>query len=128
MRKEQVAEWVAAYERAWRTPGTGTLAGLFTPDAVYRQGPYDEPVTGLPAIGRMWDGERDGPGEVFRMASDVVAVDGDTAVVRLEVRYGDPVRQEYRDLWVIRFAGDGRCRSFEEWPFWPGQPGAAPAS
>jgi hypothetical protein len=33
------------------------------------------------------------------MASDIVAVDGDVAVVRLEVGYGEPVRQEYRDLW-----------------------------
>jgi ketosteroid isomerase-like protein len=126
MTREQAAAWVAAYERAWRAPGAGALAGLFTPDAVYRQGPYDEPVTGLPAISRMWELERDGPAEVFRMTSEVVAADGDTAVVRAEVAYGDPVRQAYRDLWVIRFAGDGRCVSFEEWPFWPGQPHAAP--
>jgi hypothetical protein len=43
-------------------------------------------------------------------------------VARVEVWYGDPVRQEYRDLWIMRFAGDGRCRSFEEWPYWPQQP------
>jgi ketosteroid isomerase-like protein len=128
VRREQVAEWVAAYERAWRAPGTGALAGLFTAHAVYRQSPYDEPVAGLPAIGRMWEAERDGPAEVFRMTSDIVAVDGDTAVVRVEVHYGDPVRHEYRDLWVIRFAADGRCAWFEEWPFWPGQPLAAPES
>ena len=128
MDRARVAEWVAAYERAWRTPGTGALARLFSADSVYRQGPYDEPVTGLPAIGRMWEAEREGAGEVFRMTSDVIAADGDTAVVRVEVRYGDPVRQEYRDLWVIRFAGDGRCFSFEEWPFWPGRPSVAPAS
>jgi SnoaL-like domain len=123
---EQVSGWVAAYERAWRSPGTGALAGIFTADASYRQGPYDEPVTGLPAIADMWEAERDGPAEVFRMTSDVVAADGDTAVVRVEIRYGDPVRQEYRDLWVLRFAGDRRCASFEEWPFWPGQPLSAP--
>ena len=63
MTREQVAGWVAAYERAWRAPGTGALAGIFTPDATYRQGPYDEPVTGLPAIGGMWEAERDGPGK-----------------------------------------------------------------
>ena len=126
MTREQVAGWVAAYEQAWRAPGTGALAAIFTPDAIYRQGPYDEPVTGLPAIGGMWEAERDGPGEVFRMTSDVIAVDGDTAVVRVEVGYGDPVRQEYRDLWVLRFAGDGRCAWFEEWPFWPEQPHTAP--
>ena len=52
-------------------------------------------------------------------------IGGLTAVVRAEVRYGDPVGQEYRDLWVIRFVGDGRCDWFEEWPYWPGRPYAA---
>ena len=46
-------------------------------------------------------------------------------MVRAEVCYGDPPAQEYRDLWVIRLADDGRCTSFEEWPYWPGQPYAA---
>jgi len=123
--REQVTGWVAAYERAWRAPGTAALAEIFTPGASYRQGPYEEPVTGLPAIAAMWEAERDGPDEMFRMTSEVIAVDGDTAVVRAEVSYGDPVRQEYRDLWVVRFAGEGRCASFEEWPFWPEQPPAA---
>jgi hypothetical protein len=50
-----------------------------------------------------------------------IAVDGQDAVVRLQVRYGDPVRQEYRDLWVLRFAGDGRVEEFEEWAYWPGR-------
>lgn len=119
MTREQVAAWTAAYELAWRTPGTETLGELFTPDATYRQGPYAEPAAGLPAIARMWEAERDGPDEVFEMTSDVVAVDGATAVARLEVRYGDPVWQEWRDLWVMRFADDGRCAWFEEWPIAP---------
>jgi hypothetical protein len=124
--REQVADWVAAYERAWRAPGTGALAGIFTPDATYRQGPYDEPVTGLPAIAGLWEAERDGPDEAFRMTSEVIAADGSAAVARVEVSYGNPVRQEYRDLWVLRFADDGRCASFEEWPFWPEQSDDAP--
>ena len=119
MDREQVAGWVAAYERAWRAPGTQELGEIFTDEATYLQGPYRSPVVGLPAIARMWEAERDSPDEAFRMSSEVVAVDGDTAVVRVDVWYGDPVAQEYRDLWVIRFAEDGRCRSFEEWPFWP---------
>ena len=127
MNREQVRDWLTAYEHAWRAPGTGALAEIFTGDARYQQGPYDEPVTGLAAIGGMWEAEREGPDEVFRMTSEVVAADGDTAVVRVEVSYGDPVRQEYRDLWIVRFAGDGRCESFEEWPFWPEQPDPAPA-
>jgi ketosteroid isomerase-like protein len=119
MDRTGASQWIAAYERAWRGPGTDALADLFTADATYSQGPYHDPVVGLPAIARMWEAERDGPDEVFSLTGEVVAVDGDTAVARLEVRYGDPVDQEYRDLWIIRFAADGRCRSFEEWPFWP---------
>jgi ketosteroid isomerase-like protein len=119
MDRQGVAQWVAGYEHAWRAPGVEALADLFTPDAVYLQGPYREPVTGLPAIGRMWEREREGPDEPFTMTSELVAVDGDTGVVRLEVRYERPTRHEFRDLWVIRFAEDGRCRSFEEWPYAP---------
>jgi uncharacterized protein (TIGR02246 family) len=118
--RESVARWIEEYEAAWRAPGTDALAGIFTPDATYLQGPYEKPVTGLPAIARMWEAEREGPDEAFRMVSDIIAVDGATAVVRAEVRYGDPVTEEWRDLWLVRFAADGRCASFEEWPFSPG--------
>jgi ketosteroid isomerase-like protein len=117
--RDQVTRWVTAYEAAWRATGTETLAAIFAADATYRPGPYEEPVSGLAAIARMWEAERDGPGEVFEMTSEIVAAENDTAVVRAEVRYGDPVTQEWRDLWIIRFAPDGRCASFEEWPFAP---------
>jgi hypothetical protein len=56
------------------------------------------------------------------MGSDVVAVDGYTAVVRVAVDYGEPVVSRWRDLWVLRFDADGRCTAFEEWPFVPDQP------
>jgi hypothetical protein len=116
-----VERWVAGYERLWRTAGTGELATLFTEDASYLQSPWATPKVGLEAVAKMWDHERDGPDEVFTMASEVLAVEGDTGVVRLEVAYGDPVTQRWRDLWVLRFADDGRCAAFEEWPFAPKQ-------
>jgi hypothetical protein len=119
MDRARVTEWVAAYERAWRSPGDEAARALFTPDATYSQAPYREPAVGVDAIAEMWEAERDGPDEVFAMTSEVVAVEGDTAVVRVEVDYGDPVHQEYVDLWIMRFGPDGRCRAFEEWPFWP---------
>ncbi len=120
-----MSRWLEGYETAWRAPGTGGLASLFTDDATYLQSPYGPPVTGLDAIKRMWDEERDGPGEVFTMATEILAVDGPTAVVRAEVHYGEPTRQEYRDLWVVRLGDDGRCTWFEEWPFWPQHRSAA---
>ena len=117
--RAMVTRWLADYEAAWRAPGTEGLAEIFADDATYRPAPYEEPVVGLDAIRRMWDEERDGPDEIFTIVTDIVAVDGPTAVVRAEVRYGNPVSQEYRDLWVMRLRDDGRCDRFEEWPFWP---------
>jgi ketosteroid isomerase-like protein len=120
--RAEIDAWVAAYERAWRGAGTESLAELFTADASYRMSPFASPASGLDEIAALWEDEREGPGESFEMRHEVVAVDGDTAVVRVEVEYGEPRGTSYRDLWIVRFAPDGHCREFEEWPFWPGQP------
>jgi len=114
-----VESWVAAYERAWRTPGTEGLAELFTPEATYSMAPFEEPYRGLAEIARLWENEREGPDETFTLDREVVAVEGDTGVVRVHVRYGDPVRREYRDLWIVCLDAEDRCAAFEEWPFWP---------
>ena len=120
--RDDVMLWVAGYEQAWREGDLDAVDALFTPDVVYRRSPYMDPDVGIDAIKAFWLDDD----EVFTMEAEPVAVDGDTAVVRVEVRYGEPVRQEYRDLWVLRFADDGRVAEFEEWPFFPGRPYAAP--
>ena len=120
MERSDVEAWVAGYEHAWRSPGTDRLAELFTADASYLPSPWAEPVSGLAAIGEFWEAERSAPDEQFTMTSKVVAAEGDVAVVRAQVDYATGSR--WRDLWVLRFAADGRCVSFEEWPFAPGQP------
>lgn len=125
MDRAQLDDWIAAYERAWRTAGTETLAALFAEDASYSTAPYEQPHVGLEAIAGMWEAERlGGHDEDFVMESEVVAVEGATGVARVTVKYGPPRVQEYRDLWVVTLDGGGRCTSFEEWPFWPpGTPG-----
>jgi hypothetical protein len=122
-----LAAWIAAYERAWRTPGTAPLAELFTPGATYSAAPFDEPLRGLEAIAAFWEAERDGPDERFVLTSEIVAVDAaaGVGVARLEVRYREPVSRTYRDLWVVSLDHDGRCTAFEEWPFFPDRPRVA---
>jgi ketosteroid isomerase-like protein len=128
MDRTQLTDWLAGYERAWRTPGTEVLADLFTEDAAYSTAPYENPHRGLQAIGEMWEAERLGPDEEFEMSSEVVAVEGDTGVARIEVRYRAPKHKEYLDLWIVRLDESSRCFHFEEWPFWPpDQKGAAAA-
>jgi hypothetical protein len=122
MDRTAVEQWVASYERLWRLPGTELLAELFVPGASYIPSPWAQPIEGLEAIGLFWEAERVTADEDFTMSSDVLAVDGGTAVVRVLVRYGASEGRPWRDLWVLRFAADGRCSWFEEWPFAPGQP------
>ena len=118
MDRDALTRWVDAYERAWRAPGVDALDALFAEDATYSTAPFQNPFSGLPAIREMWEAGR-APDEVSSMSSEVVAVEGDVGVVRLWVRYTAPEDQVFRDLWIVRLAGDGRCAGFEEWPFWP---------
>lgn len=120
MDRAEVEAWITGYERAWRSAGVDQLEALFTADAAYLPSPWSRPVTGLDAIGRFWEAERDGPDERFSLTSEVLAVEGDVAVARVEVDYANGSR--WRDLWIMRFASDGRCSAFEEWPFAPNQP------
>jgi len=119
MDRTAVERWVTAYERAWRTPGTDALAELFSPDISYLVSPWADPVVGLDRVATFWDPGPDGPDQEFTMTSEVVAVDGPVAVVRVSVGYAKA--RDWRDLWVMRFDGEGRCTAFEEWPFAPGQ-------
>jgi hypothetical protein len=102
MHRAAVEDWVRRYEELWRTPGTDRLGELFAPGAAYLTSPWADPVADL------------------AMTSEVVAVDGATAVVRVAVDYATGTR--WRDLWVLTFDDDGRCRAFEEWPVAPKQP------
>lgn len=119
---DEVMRWVAGYERAWRAEDTDAIAELFTEDARYRPSPYEQPKVGHAEIRAFW---LDDEGSTFTVRAEPVAVEGPMAVVRLEVHYGQPVRQEYRDLWVLRFAADGRVEDFEEWAYWPEKPYSA---
>jgi hypothetical protein len=116
--RKELTDWVAAYERVWRSAGTEGLHEIFNSGATYSTAPFEEPHRGLAAIAAMWEAERSS-GEEFTMESEVVAAEGDTGVVRVQVDYTRPRRLQYRDLWVIRLDRDGRCVHFEEWPFWP---------
>ena len=122
MDRHEVMAWVDRYERAWRDGDVEAVTTLFTPDASYRPSPYEPAELGHDGIGAFWLDDDD---EAFTMRAEPVAVEGRSAVVRVDVRYGEPERQEYRDLWVLRFAADGRVEDFEEWAYWPDKPYAA---
>jgi SnoaL-like domain len=111
-------QWVAGYEDAWRSGDRSGVTRLFTEDARYRTSPYEKSMVGHAEIQAYWLVDE---GKTFTVSSEPVAVEGPAAVVRLEVQYREPVAKQYRDLWVLHFAEDGRVEDFEEWVYWPGR-------
>ena len=84
--------WLAKYERAWRSPGPAALDDLFTEAVTYAPSPWADSIRGIGSLRRFWEAARTGPDEGFRMATEIIAVDGAVAVVRVNVDYDDGQR------------------------------------
>ncbi|HET8567408.1 MAG TPA: nuclear transport factor 2 family protein [Candidatus Limnocylindria bacterium] len=119
--------WLDAYIEAWRTYDPERIAALFTEDATYKYHPLDtEPVAGREAIVAAWLENRDDPAS-WSAEYHPLAFDGDLAVAHGLTQYaadeaaGRPARL-YANIWVMRFAPDGRCREFIEWYMEPRRP------
>jgi ketosteroid isomerase-like protein len=109
---ETAADWVRRYEQAWATNEPDAVRALFTPDGEYRFHPWDEPIVGHDAIVESWLEAQDSADD-HTFTWSVVAVEGSTAVVQGRTTYTDG--DVYDNLWVVRFAEDGRATSFTEW-------------
>ncbi|HEY7735835.1 MAG TPA: nuclear transport factor 2 family protein [Candidatus Limnocylindrales bacterium] len=112
--------WLDRYIDAWHSNDAATVGDLFTEDALYRYHPWDEPpVRGREAIVGSWLGpDRDAP-DSWKAEYRALAVDGDLGVAVGESRYltedRSAVERTYHNVFVCRFADDGRCREFTEY-------------
>lgn len=100
------------YLRAWESNAPDDIRALFVDDGEYRFAPYDDPHVGHDAIVAAWLDGQDEPGN-HTFTWHPAGLDGDTAFVEGDTVYSDGRR--YANLWVIRFAEDGRAHSFTEW-------------
>ncbi|MCU1406624.1 MAG: hypothetical protein JWQ43_2927 [Glaciihabitans sp.] len=110
---DTLTTWIAHYRRAWESNEPADITALFTEDAEYRTEPYSEPWRGHNEIVDGWLEARDEPGEATFTWSPIVSTpelgiaEGITAYVASETTYSN--------LWVVRFAPDGRATHFTEW-------------
>nr|WP_133545693.1 nuclear transport factor 2 family protein [Microbacterium sp. BK668] len=115
---ENVREWMDRYLQAWNTNDPDDIRALFTENATYAGGPFDpEPWIGREGIVTAWLEHRDEQGEWTFEGEPLVAADG-VGIVQGRTEYADG--HVYANLWVIRFAEDGRATSFLEWYMEPG--------
>jgi uncharacterized protein (TIGR02246 family) len=131
MDRAGVEHWMEGYLRAWRSDDPDEIAALFTEDAAYA--PFPWPRKGV----RFWEG-RDlivekwlghGDSKVdWRFDHTILAVEGDTAVIEGWTTYpptDDEPEEAYANIWLVRFADDGRAREFAEW--WVERPTEQPS-
>ena len=119
---DQVQRWLDAYMHAWITYDPDEIRALFSEDAEYRWHPWDEGddvARGQGEIVTAWLANRDAAG-TYRGAYRPLLISGDQAITEGESLYYTDATQTtldraYHNLWVLRFDGDGRCRSFTEW-------------
>jgi hypothetical protein len=104
-------QWIEGYVRAWNSNDPDDIAALFTEDAVYYTEPYSAPWHGRAEIVAKWLGRQDKPGEAA-FEWHPVCVTEEVGIIQGVTTYPD---KTYSNLWVIRFAPDGRCREFTEW-------------
>ena len=117
MDERAVTAWLDGYSQAWGTYDPEQIGALFSEDAEYHYDPFQQPVRGRDAIVADWLKDRDEAG-TFEGRYRPVLVAGDQAVARGYSRYFDTngaVRDEYDNLFLLRFDADGRCAEYREW-------------
>jgi ketosteroid isomerase-like protein len=114
MSHEDVQRWLDSYVEAWRTYDAEAIGALFTDEAVYAYTPVGEPVRGRDAIVAGWLSDRDEPGS-WQASYRPLIVEDDRAVAVGQTTYANG--RTFENLYVLRFAEDGRCAELTEW-YW----------
>jgi len=110
-------QWLAGYLRAWRSDDPTDISALFTEDAAYYTGPFDEPWAGRDTVVAGWIARGDSKLE-WTFRHEIVAVEGEVGVVRGWTTYAataEDLETTYSNIWIVRLTDAGHAREFREW-------------
>jgi hypothetical protein len=117
MTPHELQDWLDRYVAAWRSYDPATIGDLFSADASYAYQPYGSALVGREAIVADWLGEQHPP-DSWTAQYRPFAIDGSHAVAVGESRYVFPdgsVRADFRNVFLLQFDEEGRCRWFVEY-------------
>ena len=117
--RAMVQRWLDAYVAAWQSYNEAEIADLWTDDAVWIY-PFGIRATGRDAITAEWMAEKHTfEGRGYTGVYEPIAIDGPFAVTHGRTLFYDresgAMQGEFDNVWVLRFAPDGRCAEFHEW-------------
>ena len=109
--------WLQGYKGAWENRDPAAAGRLFTPEATYRETPFEAAFEGRSAIERYWAGAVAGQRDV-RFTSEVLACSGQQALAHWHVAFtvadGD-AQVELDGIFRLWFASEELVERFEEW-------------
>ncbi|MYB10904.1 MAG: nuclear transport factor 2 family protein [Acidimicrobiia bacterium] len=121
MTEQDVQDWLDEYGRAWINGDPDYVVTLFSDTATYRETPFDDPMRGQDEIREYWqDGAAEAQEDV-EFASQVWAVNNDTAIAGWQARLtrkASGVRVELDGVFRLVFSeerGTLQCTALEEW-------------
>ncbi len=114
---EDLSSWLDAYGQAWEGRDADAAASLFTDEATYQWGPFEEPLRGRDAIRERWASAVAAQAEIS-FGYEPLAVSEGRGFVRWWVSFLVPAaRQRVRLEGIFQVALDdgGSCQEFREW-------------
>jgi ketosteroid isomerase-like protein len=120
----ELADWIAAYGRAWEEGDPEAVVALFTEDASYRSSPFREPNLGHDGIRAYWRAA--GTQEAVQVRMGEPVVDRNVVAVEWWTTMDDPDDGEITlpGCLLLQFAPDGRCFDLRE--YWNVEGGLLP--
>jgi hypothetical protein len=109
--------WLDRYVEAWKSYDEAEIGDLFGEDVVYKYHPQDPGLHGRAEVVKSWTENKDDPG-TYDAHYDATAIDGEVHVATGWSRYFDSagkLRDEYLNVYLCKFDGDGRCTEFTEY-------------
>jgi ketosteroid isomerase-like protein len=109
-----VEDWLRRYGEAWERRDGEAAAALFTPDALYAWGPWEQ-LRGREAIAARWQQATADQGRA-RFEARPIGRAGEHEVVHWGCALGGPGDgHEIDGVFLLRFAPDGLCEELREW-------------
>lgn len=121
MTRQDVQDWLDEYGRAWVKGDPDQAAGLFSDIATYRETPFANPMRGRREIRDYWQKNAADAQKDVEFASQVWAVENDTAIASWQARFTEKVsgaRIELDGMFRLVFSneqGTFQCTLLEEW-------------
>ena len=113
---DALTTWLEGYKRVWEEKDPEGAASLFTGDATYAWGPYEEPLRGRDAIRARWAEVTAAQSDVTFASEPLGSTDSGGGIAHWNCAFNvEAPRIELDGIFIVTLTEDGLCSDFREW-------------